>query len=53
MKVITIALIAAGILGLILSAALPIIGLAAAPGAMAALLTGIGFFILCFCSCRK
>jgi hypothetical protein len=31
MKVITIALIAAGILGLILSAALPINGLAAAP----------------------
>mgnify|MGYP000846046905 CR=1 FL=1 len=55
MKLITVALIVVGVLGLILSAVLPVVGLAGIIGALAALLTGIGFFILCFCacSCRK
>ncbi len=43
MKAIIIALIVLGIVGLVLSAVLPIIGLPAIPGSLAALLAGIGF----------
>jgi hypothetical protein len=50
---IAVALIIVGIVGLILSAVLPVIGIPGIIGSVAALLAGIGFLIfLCVCGCR-
>jgi F0F1-type ATP synthase assembly protein I len=50
---ISVALVIVGIVGLILSAVLPVIGLPAIPGSVAALLAGIGFFVYYCCCCRS
>lgn len=49
MRLIAVALIIVGIVGLVLSAALPVIGLPGIIGGVAALLSGIGFLVLCRC----
>ena len=49
MRIIAVALIIVGIVGLILSAVLPIIGIPGVIGGVAALLSGIGFLMLCRC----
>lgn len=49
MRVIAVALIVIGIAGLIISAVLPVIGISGVIGSVAALLSGIGFLMLCRC----
>lgn len=49
MRIIAIALIVVGIVGLILSGVLPAIGVGGIVGSVAALLSGIGFLLLCRC----
>ena len=49
MRVVAVALIVVGIAGLILAGVLPAIGIPGVVGAVAALLSGIGFLILCRC----
>ena len=53
MRIIAVALIVVGIVGLILSGVLPVIGIPGVPGSVAALLSGIGFLLLCRCSCPR
>lgn len=49
MRIVAIALIVVGIVGLILSGVLPAVGIPGIVGAVAALLSGIGFLVLCRC----
>lgn len=49
MRIVAVALIVVGIVGLILSGVLPVIGLPAIPGSIAALLSGIGFLLITRC----
>ncbi len=49
MRIVAIALIIVGIIGLILSAVLPVVGIPGIIGSVAALLSGIGFLMLCRC----
>lgn len=53
MKGITILLIAAGIVGLTVSAAFPAVGIAGLIGSVAMLIIGIGFFLRCCAFWRK
>lgn len=50
MRIIAVALIVVGIVGLILSGILPAIGLPGIIGSVAALLSGIGFLLLIRCA---
>lgn len=49
MRYVAVALIIVGIVGLILSGVLPAIGIPGVVGSVAALLSGIGFLLLCRC----
>ena len=49
MLIVAIALIVVGIAGLILAGILPVIGIPGVVGAVAALLSGIGFLLLTRC----
>jgi len=51
MRIIGIALVIVGVVGLILSGVLPEVGIPAIPGSVGALLSGIGFFCMCRHSC--
>lgn len=53
MRIVAVSLIVVGIVGLILAGVLPVIGIPGVVGAVAALLSGIGFLILCRCNCQR